>query len=122
METIFRAKANENIQAAEILFANDMYNASANRSYYAALHAAVAALEREGFHVERIEHDKVQAKLNTELIHRRKLVLGRFRSDLLDLQAVRDIADYASRGVSKKVAQRQLNRAREYVAALQQET
>jgi len=40
----FLNKAKENLTAARICFDNGLYNACANRSYYAALHAVVAAL------------------------------------------------------------------------------
>ncbi len=48
MKAIFVNKALENIKIAEIAFDNDCYNASANRSYYAAFHAAIAALYNLG--------------------------------------------------------------------------
>ncbi len=115
MESTFAAKATENIRAAETLFENGMYNASANRGYYAALHAAVAALESAGIHLDRIDHDKVQAQFNGELIRRKKLYPSRLKSHLLVLQAVRNTADYRTALVSKKKAMRQLNRAQEYV-------
>ena len=122
METTFAAKATENIRAAESLFELEMFNASSNRAYYAALHAAVAVLGKAGIQFDRMDHEKVQANFNSELIRRKKVYPSRLRSYLLDLQAVRNVADYSSRGVSKKAAERQLNRAREFVKALQQET
>ena len=39
----FLDKSKENIEAAKILFNNKLYNASANRSYYAAFHTAIAS-------------------------------------------------------------------------------
>ncbi len=121
METTFFVKASENIQAAEILFENRMYDASANRAYYAAFHAAVAALEHAGVQLDRLRHDAIQARFNGELIRRRKVYPGRFKSYLPVLQAVRDIADYKPNLLSQKTAKRQLNKAREYVEALQTE-
>ncbi len=122
MESTFTAKASENLRAAEMLLDAEMYNASANRAYYAALHAAVAALHRNGVKFDKIDHEKVQAKFSGELIRRRKVYPSRFRSYLLDLQAVRNVADYSSETLSQKSGQRQLKRAREYVGILQQET
>ncbi|MCP4549156.1 MAG: HEPN domain-containing protein [bacterium] len=121
METTFFAKASENIQAAEMLFESHMYNASANRAYYAAFHSAVAALAHAGIQLGRLKHDAVQARFNGELIRRRKIYSGRFKSYLPDLQAVRDDADYKLNPVSQKVAKRQLDKAREYVQALKTE-
>jgi len=60
MKKEFLAKAEQNLRAAELLFENGLYDASANRSYYAALHAAVAALSGAGIKTERISHDTVQ--------------------------------------------------------------
>ncbi len=44
MKFSFASKARENIQAAELLLENKWYNASVNRSYYAAFNAALAVL------------------------------------------------------------------------------
>lgn len=54
METVFISKAKENIKAAELLFDNQLYNASANRAYYAAFQAAITALAATGISVEKI--------------------------------------------------------------------
>jgi len=121
MEEIFLAKAGENIQAAELLFENEMYHASANRAYYAAFHAAVAALAHAGIELVGLGHDSVQARFNGELIRRRKVYPGRFKSYLPDLQTVRDDADYKLRLLSQRVAKRQLDKAKEYVETLQTE-
>jgi uncharacterized protein (UPF0332 family) len=43
----FLTKARENLQAAEQAFSEGLYNASANRAYYAAFQAAIAALAAE---------------------------------------------------------------------------
>ena len=37
----FLTKAQENLKAAQLCFDHELYNACANRIYYAALHAAV---------------------------------------------------------------------------------
>ncbi len=121
METTFSAKARENLEAAELLFENQLYNASANRAYYAAFHGAIVALVRSGIQPERIDHDLIQAKFSGELIHRRKVYPRRFRSRLPELQAVRDNADYKVKLLSKKVAKRQLDKARDYVEFLRLE-
>ena len=122
MESTFAIKAEENLRAAEVLYEKAMYNASANRAYYAALQAAVVALLKGGIRLERIDHEKVQAQFSGKLIRRRKLYPGRLRSHLQDLQMVRDVADYRTGIVSRKRARRQLRRAREFVETVQQET
>ncbi|MDM8522305.1 HEPN domain-containing protein [Desulfococcaceae bacterium HSG8] len=121
MKKEFLRKAEQNLRAAELLFENGLYDASTNRSYYAALHAAVAALSGAGIKTERISHETTQAKFAAELIRRRKIYPSRLKSYLSDLQRVRDHADYKLKSVSKKVASRQLNKAKEFVANIIQE-
>ncbi len=121
MESIFAAKAGENIRAAELLFESEMYNASVNRAYYAALQAAVDALERIGVRFEKIDHATVQGKFSAEMIRQRKMYSGRFGSYLMDLQTTRNIADYGSYGVSKKKARSHLKQANDYVKAVLKE-
>lgn len=53
MKSEFLAKARENLQAAEVLFENHLYNVSANRAYYATFHAAIAALADVGITMDR---------------------------------------------------------------------
>ena len=74
MKTEFLAKAKENLTAAQICFENGLYNACANRAYYAALHAAVAALAHRGIKRNKIDHGQVQADFSGELIKRRKIL------------------------------------------------
>lgn len=121
MKQTFTAKAKENIEAAELLFENQKYNASANRAYYAAFQSAIAALVNAGIQADRISHEALQAKFSSELIQRRKIYPNKFRSYLMDLQAVRNDADYELIFVSKKVAQRQLKKAKEYVEVIDKE-
>lgn len=121
METTFSAKAQENIEAAELLFEHQLYNASANRAYYAAFHAAIAALVHAGVRFDRTDHGFIQAKFSSELIHRRKIYPRRLRSYLPDLQMVRDDADYKLKSISKRAANRQLNKAMEYLRTLRPE-
>ncbi len=44
MKNEFLTKAKENIEAATLLFDNELYNDCANRTYYAGFHAAIAVL------------------------------------------------------------------------------
>jgi hypothetical protein len=48
----FIHKARENLKAAELLFENGLYNASANRAYYAALHFAISILAKMGIEAD----------------------------------------------------------------------
>lgn len=121
MELAFASKARENIEAAELLFESQKYNACANRSYYAAFHAGMAALINVGIAIIKISHESLQGKFSGELIRRRKIYPNKFRPYLMDLQAVRDDADYEPIFVSKKVASRQLRKAKEFVVAIEKE-
>lgn len=76
---------------------------------------------RSGIRLERTDHDLIQAKFSGELIHRRKVYPRRLRSRLSELQAIRDDADYKVKLVSKKVAKRQLDKAKDYVETLRLE-
>lgn len=49
MKASFLARAQENLADAEAAFEAERYNASANRAYYAAFHAAIEALEYFGY-------------------------------------------------------------------------
>jgi uncharacterized protein (UPF0332 family) len=93
------------------------WNASANRAYYAAFHAAMVFLLRNGIPVEP-DHRKAQNAFNGEAVARRKLLLSRWKEFLGELQDVRNNADYKNKGVSKSRAKEQLSRAREFISTL----
>ncbi|OQX11811.1 MAG: hypothetical protein BWK80_44370 [Desulfobacteraceae bacterium IS3] len=115
MKNEFILKAKENLKAAELLFENGLYNASANRSYYAALHAAVAALTTIGIKYEPISHKTTQANFSAELIQRRKVYPSRLKSYLTELQDTRNDADYRIKSVSKNLASKQLAKSKEFI-------
>jgi len=85
MKAEFLSKAKENLAAASVCFENDLYNACANRAYYAALHAVVAALVHAGIKRDKIDHGQVQADFSGDLIKRRKIYPSRFKSCLPDV-------------------------------------
>lgn len=119
MKQEFWLKSQENLADAEEAFQKERFNASANRAYYAAFQAAVSALARENITVEKIGHEWVQSAFNRELIHRRKLYSSSLRSLLLEMQEVRNIADYASNSVKKSDAKRQLEKAKSFIQSIQ---
>ena len=121
MKTEFLAKAEENLTAAQVCFENGLYNACANRTYYAALHAAVAAPAHRGIKRDKINHGQVQADFSGELIKRRKVYPSRFRSCLPDLQFVRNQADYSSEDVSRKRAYKRLSLSEELTGFVEKE-
>jgi len=111
----FFHKAEENLKASQLLFDSGLYNACANRAYYASLQAALASLEANGFKRTRIDHGIVQADFAQRLIKRKKVYPNKFKSYLSDMQAVRDQADYSVKNVSKKLASVQLFQATEFI-------
>jgi uncharacterized protein (UPF0332 family) len=114
---VFKLRTRENIQAAEALWNLGFFNASANRAYYAAFHAAMVFLLNNGIPVEP-DHRKVQNAFNGEAIARRKLLPSRWKEFLGEMQDVRNNADYKNKGVSKNRSNEQLSRAKEFISTL----
>ena len=121
MKAEFLVKAKENFVAATICFEAELYNASANRAYYAALQAAIAAVAHTGIRRNRIDHARVQADFSGELIKRRKIYPSKFRSYLSNMQFIRDKADYTANNVSKKIAERMLGKLKEFIEYIEKE-
>jgi uncharacterized protein (UPF0332 family) len=115
----FLEKAVENLDIAQVAFDNGAYNAVANRAYYAAFQSAIAALAREGITHEDNPHSWVQAQFSGILIQRRKLFSSLLKSHLLDMQRMRDDADYSTQMISKSKARTQLRQATEFVSSIQ---
>ena len=68
MKESFILRAKENITAAELLFDNGLYNASANRAYYSALHAAYTALLDINTKLE-LDHKTVQKEFSNNFFN-----------------------------------------------------
>jgi len=113
MKEIFKAKALENIKVAEIAFENNCFNASANRAYYAAFHAAIALLYSIGLE-PKIDHRTIQSLFAEQFVNRRKVFSSKHKGVLENLQEKRNDADYKF-GVSKKVAKNHLATAKEFI-------
>ncbi len=105
-----------------MLLDNGLYNAAVNRAYYAAFQATCFALKRFGVEFEKLSHTSVQAIFNGELIGRRKLFPASLRSHLFELQRRRNDADYEEKTTSRKVANRQIAKAVEFVTAIKRRT
>lgn len=82
--------------------------------------AAQVALEQAGFSRSSWSHSGLQAAFTTELIHRRKRYPAVLRDYLSSGLEVRQVADYGRSGVSQKIAQRLVRRARTFVAAVEE--
>jgi len=121
MENYF-TKAKENVQVAENCFENGWYNASVNRSYYAAYQAAIVAIYKAGFKDkdDRYEnkHKWVQSTFSGVLIHQKKYYPSYLKSYLIDMHFERINADYKDMLISKSVALKQLKKASEFIETI----
>lgn len=121
MQEVFLSKAKSNLILAKYCVENGFYDAAANRAYYAAFQAAIAALAGQGIKSEDNDHKWVQATFSRELIKRQKIYPQRLKSFLSDMLGVRNEADYSIAHVSKKVALRQLSKSEDFVGSIIQE-
>ena len=120
MHTIFQQRAEENIKAAQLLFDANFFHASANRAYYAAYHAAVAAILAKGLEFNS-DHKKVQAAFNGEVLRRSKTLTNDLKGYLSTMHTIRAMADYEERGISKQMAKDQLRKAHDFVSRINEE-
>ena len=113
MEESFILRAKENLTAANLLFDNGLYNASANRAYYSALHAAFSVLSDIEPNMK-LDHRIVQKEFSNKFFNRRKIFPSKYKDYLKELQTKRNDADY-HQGISKNIARMQLKLANEFV-------
>jgi uncharacterized protein (UPF0332 family) len=111
------AKSQENLKSAELSFEGECYNASANRAYYAAIHAATAAIFHANLNVD-IDHRKIKSVFSTTLVNARKLYPSQMKDQLNRLQNLRNVADYDVVFVSKNKAAEQLSSAKKFVSTI----
>ena len=121
MKTEFFDKANANLTVAQMCFDSGFYDACANRAYYAAFQAAIAALADRGIIRDKADHKKVQADFSEKLIKRQKIYPSRVKSYLMDMQGVRNQADYNPVSVSKNLAFQQIRKAGEMISMMGKE-
>jgi uncharacterized protein (UPF0332 family) len=112
----FLTKAQENLLDAEEALERGRYNVSANRAYYAAFQAAIAALAHEHITHEKNPHSWVQAQFSERLIKARKLYPSKLASHLLDMQKIRDRADYRPDMTNQQNAKKQIQKSREFLS------
>lgn len=110
-------KAKESLQAAELCFANKLYNSTANRAYYAMFQAAVVALEVGGAKAvgARWSHKRVQSTFSSELIKKRKVYPRSLAQMLPKGLDIRNEGDYETSEISKRQANQMLRWARNFV-------
>jgi uncharacterized protein (UPF0332 family) len=121
MQTEFFNKAQASLNAAQICFDNELYDSCANRTYYAVLQAAIAALADKGVKRAKADHKQIQADFSEKLIKRQKIYPAKLRSYLMDMQGVRNQADYTSENISKNLAFQQIVKAKEMISAIGKE-
>ncbi len=123
-EPLLLIKARECLAGAESEFANGRYNNCANRCYYAAFQAAVAALDEHGFVPASgrgrttWSHEALPATFIGELINRRKVYPSELRETLARTASLREAADYTHDLISETQASRALRRTRTFVETI----
>jgi uncharacterized protein (UPF0332 family) len=110
-------KARESLASAEADASAKRYNSAANRSYYAAFQAAVAALIHTGIRPDnnQWQHRFVNSQFSGRLIGRWKLLENDLPAMLDDLFRIRVVADYESSDVSRPDGLRSVRNARQVV-------
>ncbi|MCU0426312.1 MAG: HEPN domain-containing protein [Candidatus Kapabacteria bacterium] len=114
MNNEFFLKAENNLRAAKVLYELDLFDASVNRAYYAAFHAALAVIEIKGLQPH-TDHAKVQATFNSEVIRRSKHITISYKHYLLTMQDARNLADYKPFAIAKQRATKQIKMAQEFL-------
>ena len=113
-------RAQESLRAAALCLREGCVNSAASRAYCAMFQAAQVALAHAGFARTTWSHSGLQAVFVTELIQRRKIYPAVFRNALASGLEARQEADYGPAGVSQKMAQRLLQRATAFIAAVEE--
>ncbi len=118
--TVYLKMATESLLTAESEFVSGRYNSCANRCYYAAFQAAIAAMLREGIRSSsgRWPHTYVQSEFVGQLINRRHRYPSAWRNALADLQLLRHRADDETDLITQTEASRALRRSREIVETI----
>ncbi len=114
----FLAKAQENLHDAERALEEGRPNACANRAYYSAFQAAIAALAKENVLHSKNPHSWVQAQFAELLVKRRKRYPAAMASILMPMQELRDKADYKPLAVSKSEAAKQVRDAKLFYSTI----
>jgi uncharacterized protein (UPF0332 family) len=110
----------ESLAGAESEFAQARLNNCANRAYYAAFQAAIAALLENDIHASgsRWPHEFVHAEFADRLVNRRYVYPSALRRTLQDLQRIRHQADYWGGTITRAQARHSVRLSREFVQAI----
>lgn len=114
-------KSRQSLDGATSEYFARRFDNCANRCYYAAFHAAVAALIREGMYPtgKSWPHTFVQAQFSGVLVGRRKRIDSAHADTISRLLDLRHIADYRDDPVSETQAARAVRRATALVEAVE---
>jgi uncharacterized protein (UPF0332 family) len=119
----FLIRARESLLGADSEFVNGRYSNVANRAYYACFQSAIAALVladiRPPGRQDEWGHEFVQSQFEGVLIGRRKQYSSDLRSIIPELRSLRHQGDYRRRSVTRSQASRALNRATQFVMAVE---
>ncbi len=120
---VYLTKSEESLSGADSELVNGRYNNCANRCYYGAFQAAIAALLSQGITPlsgsREWRHEFVQGQFVGELINRRHLYSSDLRDVLARNQELRETADYEGTNITHVQASRALRRARALLEAIQ---
>jgi uncharacterized protein (UPF0332 family) len=118
----FLAKARESLASAEADLEAGRLNSAANRAYYAAFEAAIAALIEHGIRPRgrSWDHRFVISEFSGKLITRRKVVTARLTGVLDVLLQRRLRADYRPAPVSRREARDSTAKATDFLRNLEE--
>lgn len=116
------------LKAAEVLYNQQLYNQSANRSYYCMMHALKAMLEKEQMLSDWVpnrlnvqeNHKQLEQKFS-ELVNSRKVSRSYF-SDFRYVKQQRWIADYNIAIIDKAICKECLDKAKDFFAEIKKIT
>jgi len=112
-------KARDSLEAARLLAADEFYDFSASRSYYAMFYAAEAFLLEKGLTFSK--HSAVIAAFAQQFV-KPDAVPARFHRYLLDAQDARNLGDYdIAGGLTQAQAAEQIARADEFIQLAEQQ-
>ena len=114
-------KARESLASARADVRGKRYNSAANRAYYAAFQAAVAALIANDIRATKgWEHHFVANQFSGKLVWRRKVFSAELKSTLARLFDVRIEADYEPDPVSATKSERAVRIAERFVVSVEE--
>ncbi|MFQ5823872.1 MAG: HEPN domain-containing protein [bacterium] len=119
---VYLTKAENSLKAAQLCYENGLFDDAVSRAYYSILRASIALLVNLGFvpETKRIHH-WVQAVFPRECVRRRKIVPKELVAYFTELHNERDIADYQTKFLSKKSAEKSIKKSHIFISVIQKE-